>query len=338
MIMITSTINKFLNEIGLTDIQIKIYNYLLTHKFGTINDIKRDLNYSYTQVHHNLMILEEKGLIESSDSKPRIYIKINPRIALTELINKKFNAFQENINKLDEELKIQESAMGRCIRDVSFYHYSNLSLAFENYYILIENTLHEIIMSSLPISFLKRLEPALYQAFMRGVQIRLYFSDLDFEKYPNYLEEVTNTLKRTGTEIIQTKEKTCQLVRLNDEIVNMGNILIDEDYLNSVIFKEDDVFQVDGFRGPFAKQAKKMLEIKTVEKRIKIGYPRSFKEVLCVIDERNMIKTRDLSKSSGIGGTKLKEILNYLVREGVIKEHIKSEGVGRPGIYYSIVE
>ena len=336
--MITSTINKFLNEIGLTDIQIKIYNYLLTHKFGTINNIKSELNYSYTQVHHNLMILEEISLIESSDSKPRIYIKINPKIALTELINKKFNAFQENINKLDEELKIQESAMGRCIRDVSFYHYSNLSLAFENYFILIENTLHEIIMSSLPISLLKRLEPALYQAFMRGVQIKLYFSDLDFEKYPNYLEEVTNTLKRTGTEIIQTKEKACQLIRFNDEIVNMGHILIDEDYLNSVIFKEDDVFQVDGFRGPFAKQAKKMLEIKTIEKRIKIGYPRSFKEVLGVIDERNMIKTRDLSKSSGIGGTKLKEILNYLVREGVIKEHIKSEGVGRPGIYYSIVE
>jgi len=336
--MITSTINRFLNEIGLTDIQIKIYNYLLTHKFGTINNIKRELNYSYTQVHHNLMILEEIGLIESSDSNPRVYLKISPKIALTELINKKFNAFQEKINKLDEELKIQESVMGRCVRDISFYYYSNLSLAFENYYILIENTLNEIIMSSLPISLLKRLEPALYQAFMRGVQIRLYFSDLDFEKYSSYLEEVTNTLKRTGTEIIQTKEKTCQLIRFNDEIVNMGHILIDEDYLNSVIFKEDDVFQVDGFRGPFAKQAKKMLEIKTVEKRIKIGYPRSFKEVLGVIDERNMIKTRDLSKSSGIGGTKLKEILNYLVREGVIKEHIKSEGVGRPGIYYSIVE
>lgn len=336
--MITSTINRFLNEIGLTDIQIKIYNYLLTHKFGTINNIKRELNYSYTQVHHNLMILEEIGLIESSDSNPRVYLKISPKIALTELINKKFNAFQEKINKLDEELKIQESVMGRCVRDISFYYYSNLSLAFENYYILIENTLNEIIMSSLPISLLKRLEPALYQAFMRGVQIRLYFSDLDFEKYSSYLEEVTNTLKRTGTEIIQTKEKTCQLIRFNDEIVNMGHILIDEDYLNSVIFKEDDVFQVDGFRGPFAKQAKKMLEIKTVEKRIKIGYPRSFKEVLGVIDERNVIKTRDLSKSSGIGGTKLKEILNFLVREGVIKEHIKSEGVGRPGIYYSIVE
>ena len=74
--MITSTINKFLNEIGLTDIQIKIYNYLLTHKFGTINDIKRDLNYSYTQVHHNLMILEEIGLIESSDSNLEFTLRL----------------------------------------------------------------------------------------------------------------------------------------------------------------------------------------------------------------------------------------------------------------------
>ena len=96
--MITSTFNRFLNEIGLTDIQIKIYNYLLTHKFGTINNIKRELNYSYTQVHHNLMILEEIGLIESSDSNPRIYLKINPKIALTELINKKFTVqYIENI-------------------------------------------------------------------------------------------------------------------------------------------------------------------------------------------------------------------------------------------------
>ena len=51
-----------------------------------------------------------------------------------------------------------------------------------------------------------------------------------------------------------------------------------------------------------------------------------------------MIKTRDLSKTSGAGGSKLKEILSFLVREGVIKEYITSEDVGRSGIYYSIVE
>jgi len=60
--------------------------------------------------------------------------------------------------------------------------------------------------------------------------------------------------------------------------------------------------------------------------------------VLGIIEDSNMIKTRDLSKTSGAGGSKLKEILSFLVREGVIKEYITSEDVGRSGIYYSIVE
>ena len=331
-------IGAVLSEIGLTEIQIKIYNYLLTHKFGNINDIKKELNYSYTQVHHNLIILEEKGLIESSDSKPRIYIKINPKISLTELINKKYNVLQDKVNKLDEELRIQNSLKGSCVRDISFYHYSNLNLAFENFYNLLENSNSEIIMSSLPPSILKKLEPALYQAFMRGVHIKLFFSDIDFEGYSNYLEEITNILKRIGVNITQTVEKTCQLIRFNDEIVNMGNILIDENYLNSIIFKENTVFHIDGFRGPFAKQAKKMLEIKTVINQIKIVYPKPIKKVLRVIEGTAMIKTRDLSKFSGIGGSKLKEILNFLVREGLIKEYSNNQGVGRPGIHYSIVE
>ena len=63
----------------------------------------------------------------------------------------------------------------------------------------------------------------------------------------------------------------------------MGNILIDENYLNSIIFKEDNTYHIDGFRGPFAKQAKKMLEVKTVKNKIKIVYPNSIKKVLIVI-------------------------------------------------------
>lgn len=336
--MSVNKIRGLLSEIGLTEIQIKIYNYLLTHKFGNINGIKKELNYSYTQVHHNLIILEENGLIESTDSKPRIYIKINPKISLTELINKKFNVLHDKVKKLDEELKVQNSLKGRCAKDISFYHYSNLNLAFENFYTLLENSDQEIIMSSLPPSVLKRLEPALYQAFMRGVHIKLYFSDLDFENYTNYFEEITNILKRIGVYIIQTEEKTCQLVRFNDEIVNMGNLLIDENYLNSIIFKENTAFLIDGFRGPFAKQAKKMLEIKTVKNKIKIVYPKPIKKILEAIKETNMIKTRDLSSKSKIGGAKLKEILAFLINEGLIEETVlKGEKAGRPKRVYSII-
>jgi len=108
-----SYILSFLNDIGFSNIQIDIYNYFLKHKFGTINDIKTELNYSYTQVYHNLLYLAEKNLVESStEAKPKLFARVNPKIALTELIKKKFSNFKKNIEKIDEELKAQESKFG----------------------------------------------------------------------------------------------------------------------------------------------------------------------------------------------------------------------------------
>ncbi|MCK4380760.1 MAG: hypothetical protein KAW51_06430 [Candidatus Lokiarchaeota archaeon] len=335
-----SNILSFLNEIGFSDIQIKIYKYLLVHKFGTINDIKTDLNYSYTQVYHNLLYLKEKNLVESStDSKPKIFIRISPKIALNELLNKKFSNFKRNIEKIDEEIKAQKSKSGRCLKEISFYHYSDVNLAYENFYNLFETTQKEIVMTSLPPSLLKRLEPSLYEAYKRGVKIRIYFSMTDFEFIMNYLETITDILKRMRVEIIQTEQKTCQVIKYNDEIVNMGNILLDESYLNSIIFKEDDTFHIDGFRGPYAKQAKNYLEVLTIIKRIEIEYPEPIKKILDTIKETNMIKTRDLSSKSKIGGTKLREILEFLIDEGLIEEKIlKGEKAGRPKRIYSIIE
>jgi len=334
-----SDILSFLNEIGLSDIQIDIYNYLLEYKFGTINDIKTKLNYSYTQVYHNLLNLEEKNLIESSDIKPKIFIRISPKIALTKLVNEKFRNFKKNIKRIDEELKAQESKSGRCLKEISFYHYSDVNLAYENFYNLFEKTQREIIMTSLPPSLLKRLEPSLYEAYKRGVIIKIYFSLTDFEVILNYFETITDILKRIRVEIVQTEQRTCQIIKFNDEIVNMGNILLDETYLNSIIFKDDDTFHIDGFQGPYAKQAKNYLEVLTIIKRIEIEYPEPIKKVMDTIKKTNQIQTRDLSSKSKIGGTKLREILKFLIDEGLIKETVlKGENVGRPKRMYSIIE
>ncbi|MFW9878988.1 MAG: helix-turn-helix domain-containing protein [Candidatus Thorarchaeota archaeon] len=334
-----SYILSFLKDIGFSDIQIDIYNYFLKHKLGTINDIKTELNYSYTQVYHNLLFLEKKKLIESSiEAKPKLFFRVNPKIALTELINQKFSNLKKNIEKINEELKAQESKFGRCLKDISFYHYSDINLAYENFYNLFESTQKEIILSSLPPSLLKRLEPSLYEAYKRGIKITLYFSLADFEDISNYFEIITDILKKIKVEIIQTEEKTCQVVNYNDEIVNMGNILLDENYLNSIIFKEDKTFHIDGFRSPFAKQAKNYLEVLTIIKRIEVEYPPHIKSILDLIKEQQMIKTRDLSSQSKMGGAKLKEILNFLIDEGLIEETvIRGDQAGRPKHVYSII-
>jgi sugar-specific transcriptional regulator TrmB len=335
-----SQILSFLKDIGFSDIQIDIYKYFLEYKSGTINNIKTELNYSYTQVYHNLLYLEEKNLVESSkDTKPKIFFRVNPKIALTKLVNKKFNNFKNNIEKIDEELKAQESKFGRCLKDISFYHYSDVNLAYENFYNLFESVQKEIILTSLPPSMLKRLEHGLYEAYKRRIQIKLYFSLADFEVISNYLETITDIFKKIRIEIIQTEQKTCQVIKYNDEIVNMGNILLDENYLNSIVFKEDDTFHIDGFRSPFAKQAKNYLEVLTVIKRIEIEYPKPIKRILDTIHETKKIKTRDLSRKAKIGGAKLKEILDFLINEGIIEETIiKGEKAGRPKHVFSLLD
>jgi len=220
-----SHILAFLKEIGFSDIQIEIYKYFLMHKTGTINDIKTELNYSYTQVYHNLLYLENQKLIESSkDSKPKLFFRVNPKIALTKLVTEKLNNFKNNIEKIDEELKAQESKFGRYLKDISFYHYSDVNLAYENFYTLFETTQKEIVLTSLPPSMMKRLEPSLYEAYRRGIQIKLYFSLADFEEISNYLEIITDILKKIRVEIIQTEQKTCQVIKYNDQIVTSKTI------------------------------------------------------------------------------------------------------------------
>jgi hypothetical protein len=108
--------------------------------------------------------------------------------------------------------------------------------------------------------------------------------------------------------------------------------------LNSIVFKEDIAFHFDGFRSPFAKQAKNYLEVLTVVKRIEIEYPEPIKKILDTIKESKMIKTRDLSSKSKTGGAKLNEILDFLLDEGLIEESmIKGEQAGRPKRVFSVV-
>jgi len=72
---------------------------------------------------------------------------------------------------------------------------------------------------------------------------------------------------------------------------------------------------------------------------VRIKYPRHFLDILSIINEFKLIKTRDLSKKSRIGGAKLREILEFFVKEGIIQEeYIKTEKARRPKQVYSIIE
>jgi len=329
----------YLKEIGLSDLQIQIYEYILNNRTGTINEIKEKFNFSYSQVSYNLSVLEEMGLLFSSKSdKNKKYYRIDPKVALNEVLNEKVKDFKKQIEKIDENIKIQESVKGVCVKDINFYHYSDINLAVENYFKLINNATNEIYMSALPPILIKKLEPVLYNAYMRGIKLLLYFSIRDFEIITDYFDKITNILKRIGITIIQTEERTCQFMRYNDIIVNNGLILIDSIYFNTILFIDDEIFHFDGFYGPFyAKESKKWLDIKSVVKKITISSSELVQLVYNVIKENGPISTRELSSKTKIGGGKLKETIKFLLNQKLIEEKIEQSGVGRPCKIFTII-
>ncbi|MFX1566739.1 MAG: helix-turn-helix domain-containing protein [Promethearchaeota archaeon] len=332
--------HPYLRDIGLSEIQIQLYDYLIERKSGTTFEIKENLNLSYSQVNYNMSILEDMGLIFSSKSKKnKKYFRIDPQIALMRVLDERMKGFKKQINLIGETVKAEESTVGKCYANITFYHYTDVNLAVEYYYKLIENCKNEIYMSALPPTLLKKLEPAFYNAFLKGIKLVLYFSKDDFDSIEDYFDQITNILKRTPIEIIQTKETTCQHVRYNDIIVNNGVVLIDGKYLNTVLFLNDDIFHFDGFYGiNFVQQSKKYLEVKNIIKRIKIEYPESFQIVLDILRNKKVISTKELSMESKIGGGKLREILDYLTKIGEVEENEIKESVGKPKKVYSLKE
>jgi sugar-specific transcriptional regulator TrmB len=329
---------NFLNEFGLSDVQIKIYEYLLNNRFGSIDQIKNMLNYSYAVVRDNLRYLEKNGYITSSDGKPKMYFRSNPKVALTEILKRNNERIADKINKLDEGIQAQESVKGVCTRNITFYHHPDINIGLEYIYELIDKAENEIILSSLPPSLLKKLERALNRAFLNGIKIKIYYSKLDFDLLDNYFGLITDILKDIKVELIETSEKTCRFVRFNDLIVNEGVILIDY-YFNSVLFIEDSYFHFNGFYMPnMAISVRKMFKAKTHIKSVEIN-PDPIQNVLDIIKDQNNIKTRQLSIKSKISGTKLRGILDFLIHEGIIREDIiKDEKVGRPKHVYSIIK
>ncbi len=327
-----------LRDIGLSEIQIQLYNYILQNNSGAINDLKEKLNYSYSQIVYNLSVLEEIGLIFSSkNSKNKMYYRIDPKIGLLKIIETKALTHKKQIVEIAESIKIAESFHGVCIKEIDFYHYTDFNLAVENFFNLFEHAENEIYLTSLPPTLLKRLESALYKAFMRGIKIVLYFSLEDFTTLNHYFDDLTNMLKRISIEITQTKEKICQTIRYNDIIVNNGLILVDGKYFNSILFIDDDIFHFDGFYNPnLVNQLKRYIDVKTVIKKVAIQNPDPVQYVLDLIRENQVITTRELSEKAKIGGSKIKEILTILINQQLIREIVIQGKTGKPRHEYSI--
>ncbi|MHA1680764.1 MAG: helix-turn-helix domain-containing protein [Promethearchaeota archaeon] len=331
---------ELFSEIGLNGKQIVIYSYLLENNRATIQEMQGKVNYSYAVILKNLKILEARGLISKErGKKPIVFFKNDILSSISRIIVSKFDRLSDSLKNLNEEVIRHQSSMGVCLKEIPFYHFSDLHQGFNHLHDLINNATMEIYLSSLPPHLLKNLEISLNSAYKRGVHISMYYSPRDFDEI-NYLVTITDLLKKVGMNLVETKEKICQLIRFNDVTANSGVILVDSKYLNTIIFKDEEIYHFDGFYSPhFVNQIKDMWKIKTVIKRLELTYPTPHQRVLDTIKSKGNLKTRNISEYTGISGSRLRGILDFLVEKGAIQEEtITGEQAGRPMKVYAVIE
>ncbi|MCF2140281.1 MAG: hypothetical protein K9W44_09535 [Candidatus Lokiarchaeota archaeon] len=319
--------------------QIEIFFLLLTKNSLTISEIQEETSQSYSQTVVNLKYLQKLGLLTVENCKPKKVHLFDPKISIQQLIEKKNEYFQQNLEKIEREIKIQTSHFGVCAKEISHYYYSDIGLGIERWFRLIYNAEKSIVLSSLPLKIYKRIEPALKHAFQKGIQIQIYYSRLDFNfenQEMEVLEKIMDILQNLRFNLIELEEKTCQNVGFNNQIIQNGFLLIDNIFFNSLGFLDEKVFYIHGFYSKnTVEQITRLFQLKTPKKHIELKYPKVYSKIIQIIQtNQNPIKTRDLSRIIGIGGTKLKQMLDFLVREGEIQKKIVSSTRGRPAVYY----
>ncbi|MFX0076853.1 MAG: hypothetical protein ACFE96_15520, partial [Candidatus Hermodarchaeota archaeon] len=82
---------------------------------------------------------------------------------------------------------------------------------------------------------------------------------------------------------------------------------------------------------------RKMFDAKTILKSVEIN-PDPIQNIIDIIKNNPEIKTRELGINAKLAGNKLKEFLEYLVKEKIIKEETIQGEIGRPKKVYSIIE
>ncbi|NHI94840.1 MAG: TrmB family transcriptional regulator [Candidatus Lokiarchaeota archaeon] len=102
-------LKEFLRNANFTTYEIRAYNVLLTINNMTAREISKKSGVPNGRIYEVLEILREKGLIEVSESRPKIYQAISPNLGFNNLISYISDESKRKASYLIDQAKILEN-------------------------------------------------------------------------------------------------------------------------------------------------------------------------------------------------------------------------------------
>ena len=179
---ISDKTKKSLEKIGLTSYEIRAYTTLIKDGESNASEISQNSGVPYSKIYEILGTLEEKGWIDSDDSRPTKYVAKAPANALETTKQNTDALFSENKNViLSELLPLYEKSGTSEKPDIWF-----ISGAMNIVSKIMEMVEHcrEEVMIAVPQAgelIVKQALPKLRQLHDKGVKITILISD-EFDK------------------------------------------------------------------------------------------------------------------------------------------------------------
>lgn len=348
MIIIDLTI---LYNLGLEERDVSIYLAILDIGRPSVKDIqskiKENYNLSYSQTYYSLKKLLKHSLIEEHASKENTFTAINPDVFLSDLRKKRIEELSKLQRILGEKYRRSTETLGECTLHMNHFYFSSLELGLEIIVDkMIKPAIKNVIFIATPPWILKKLQKTLIEAYDRGLDIEIHYSNHDFEEIDDYLSHIKLYISKINVSVFQHKYRTFEAMSLNDEYTRTGRMLIDETTFIDFPYyyapkKEQTQYLIDYFTGFYqiahiVKNIVKQLANNPLTEQ-KIIIPEKEAQLLSYIKQiKNCTKTQ-LAEHLEMSGKSLNMLVERLSKKKVISIEKSREGKGRPKDIITII-
>jgi HTH-type transcriptional regulator, sugar sensing transcriptional regulator len=151
-----------LEALGLTELEARVYLWLLTDHPATGYRIAREIGKPVANTYKALETLHAKGAIEITEAKKRLYTPSPPQ----DLLRRMREQYTANINTVEKQLK----ALKPSVRDTRIYQLSNTAQVIERSRSILAAARRVVVADAFP-AILDRLAPDLRKAAARRVDV-----------------------------------------------------------------------------------------------------------------------------------------------------------------------
>ncbi|OLS26411.1 MAG: hypothetical protein HeimC3_09610 [Candidatus Heimdallarchaeota archaeon LC_3] len=232
-----------LENFGLSNYEAKTYLNMLSMGLNTAKEISNESNIPFGRIYDILSSLENKGLVEKQDSRPKKYLANDPKIVMKNLLtikNQELQQLTKHASVVEEKLSELYSSdpsesifWSVALEEESILRHNQKILETESEILIYLNMAHSIhILSPDDIKdFLVTIEVI----GNRGVIIKLLIGGIDEEKFleinKNLISEFTSVIKYLQIRFTPVVTNTFDIIDKEKIILKIPNPVNSSEYL-----------------------------------------------------------------------------------------------------------